>query len=91
MSEGRKIMTDWVLEAIRAHGGQAEIIEICKHVWQMHEAEIREQGDLLYEWQYEIRWAGNILRSEGALLPANQSTRGVWELCSSTSHSSSPK
>jgi hypothetical protein len=68
------------LEALRLLGGRAAILDICKKVWELHADDIRQLGDLLYEWQYEIRWAGDILRREGMLRPADISPRGIWEL-----------
>jgi len=80
MVSGRATMTDWVLEALRLLGGRAAILDICKKVWELHEKDIRASGNLMYEWQYEIRWAGDILRREGMLRPASVSPRGIWEL-----------
>jgi len=79
-ARGREVMTDWVEEALRDLGGSASIIGICRHVWNHHEQEIRKKGDLVYEWQYEIRWAGDLLRREGVIRPADVSKRGIWEL-----------
>lgn len=80
MASGRATMTDWVLEALRLLGGRATILDICKKVWELHEKDIRASGDLLYEWQYEIRWAGDILRRGGMLRRGSVSPRGIWEL-----------
>lgn len=80
MSRGREIMTDWVEQALRELGGSATILQICKHVWQSHEHDIRNEGDLIFEWQYEIRWAGDLLRRDGVIRPADGSKRGIWEL-----------
>lgn len=80
MPRGREIMTEWVAEAIRAHGGSATILDIARHVWDNREADIREVPNLLYEWQYELRWAGNLVRRDGVIRPADTSPRGVWEL-----------
>jgi hypothetical protein len=79
---GRELMTDWVMEALNAQGGRAGIRDVCKHVWMHHEPEIREAGDLMYEWQYEIRWAGDLLRRRGLMRAADDSPKGVWELAS---------
>lgn len=73
-------MTYWVVEALRALGGSASILDIARHVWNNHEADIRAAGDLLYEWQYELRWAGDLLRRDGVIHPADASPRGIWEL-----------
>lgn len=80
MGKGREIMTDWVVEALQHLGGSGTIIEIARRVWDRHESDIRETGDLLFEWQYELRWAGDILRRNGTLRPSDHSQRGVWEL-----------
>jgi hypothetical protein len=80
MSQRREIMTSWVEDAIRELGGSASILDIAKRVWQRHEHDIHREGDLLYEWQYEIRWAGDILRRQGTIRPADASPRGVWQL-----------
>ncbi len=80
MSEGRKIMTGWVVEALNQLDGRATILEIAKVIWRDKESEIRSIGDLLYEWQYELRWSGDALRKEGVLRPSEDSPRGIWEL-----------
>ena len=80
MNIDRESMSLWVVEALRILGGKGEIVEICKVVWKKHGDEIRESGDLFYTWQYEIRWAGDILRKRGEIKPADLSPRGVWEL-----------
>lgn len=80
MASGREIMTDWVVEALRQLGGRGTILDIARRVWKKHEKDIRAAGDLLYSWQYELRWAGALLRTEGVLLPAAAAPRGVWVL-----------
>ena len=80
MAQGRKIMTDWVVEALGQLGRRASILEIAKRVWLLHENDIRAEGDLLYEWQYELRWAGDMLRRDGVLRPSEDVPRGIWEL-----------
>lgn len=74
------MMTDWVVESLRSLGGKASILDISREVWKTHEKDIREGGDLLYEWQYELRWAGDLLRRKGVLRPSSEVARGVWEL-----------
>ena len=76
----REDLKDFVVEALRAHNKRASIVEICKYVWDNHEAELRSSGDLFYTWQYEIRWAGYELRKTGTLLSAGRQQKGMWEL-----------
>jgi hypothetical protein len=78
------MMKGWVLEALRSLAGQAKIIDVHKKVWEMHEEEIRKAGDLFYEWQYEIRWAADLLRREKKI----RSNRGTWEILG---HPKSPR
>ena len=80
MARARKIMTAWVVEALQQLGGRGTILDIARRVWECHESDIRAAGDLLYEWQYELRWAGDILRRNAILRPTKDVPRGVWEL-----------
>jgi len=78
--QGREILKDWVREALQDLGGKADILSICRSVWERHNQDIRETDDLFYQWQYEIRWAGNLLRQDGIIREAKSSPRGIWEL-----------
>ncbi len=69
-----------VAEAIRRNGGKATLIQIARYIWDNHESDLRASADRFYRWQYEMRWAANILRHEGRLAPAEDSPRGVWVL-----------
>ena len=82
MAKARKQITGWVVEALKDLGGSAGFLAISKHVWEHHEADIRAIEDLLYEWQYELRWSAFFLRREGILRGAKESPRGIWELSS---------
>ena len=76
----RTVMKAWVVEALNELGGEGSILEICKIVWERHGKEIQESGDSFYTWQYEIRWAGDILRKESTLLPSGKTKRKKWIL-----------
>ncbi|MEA2819449.1 MAG: hypothetical protein QOJ86_1453 [Bradyrhizobium sp.] len=71
-------LKDWVLKAIDAHGGEANLVQVSKFIWNNHEAELRGYGDAFYVWQYDMRWAAQYLRDEGLLVGADQAPRGVW-------------
>jgi hypothetical protein len=70
----------WVHEALRAHGGEAHHSVVAKHIWDHYEERLKNSGDLLYTWQYEIRWAAQRLRNAGICKPDDQTPRGVWAL-----------
>lgn len=67
-------------ESITELGGAADIVTVCKHVWDNYRVELEKSGDLFYTWQYDIRWAATELRKNGIMRPAESSARGVWEL-----------
>lgn len=73
-------LQQWILEGLDFMNGKANLLEICKYVWQHHEDDLKESGDLFYTWQYDIRWAATNLREKGKLKPAKESPRGNWEL-----------
>jgi hypothetical protein len=70
----------WIVEALQAEGGSARVVDVCKRIWQAHETDLLQSGDLFYTWQYDVRWAAHLLRREGVLKPANVSPNGIWEL-----------
>lgn len=77
----RDDITLWIVEALRSSGGSGKIVDIAKYIWEHKSEEIKaDKGNLLYTWQYEMRWAAQNLRHSGALLPAKRSKRGIWEL-----------
>lgn len=76
----RHALKGWVLEALRHIGGAASIVEVCRHVWLTHEAELRASGDLFFTWQYDIRWAAQYLRNSGRLAAVGGDRRKPWEL-----------
>lgn len=76
----RDVLKHWIVEALDAAGGGARVVDVCKHIWNNHENELRAAGDLFYTWQYEVRWAAQMLRDAGALAAASPSRRGWWEI-----------
>jgi hypothetical protein len=71
-------LAGWVIEAVAAHNGEATIVQICKYVWENHEQDLRQSGNLFYTWGYDIRWAGQWLRDNEYLQPKEACPRGVW-------------
>ena len=76
----REILKDWVVEALKAHSGRAKIFDVCKYIWENHEAEIKQSEELLYTWQYDVRWAAQQLRDSGIMKPVHGSKTRPWEL-----------
>lgn len=76
----RGVLKEWVVEALGDLGGSGRVLDVCKHVWRAHRAELEAAGDLFYTWQYDIRWAAQVLRAEGFLEAAKGDRRAPWTL-----------
>jgi len=60
------------------------VVDVAREIWQRHEADLRLSGDLFYTWQYDIRWAAQVLRNEGVLVKKEGKRSGTWDLASAT-------
>lgn len=69
-----------VVEAVKFHGGKANIVQVAEYIWEHYEKDLRHSGDLFYTWQYDMRWAANRLRRRSIIKDANISPSGIWEL-----------
>lgn len=76
----KDMLEDLIVEALNSLGGSASLIDVCRYVWTTYSVELERSGDLLFTWQYDIRWAATRLRESGALKQAGVSPKGVWEL-----------
>ena len=76
----RSDLQDWVVDALREHGGKASIVDVARSLWARHEQDLRHSGDLFYTWQYDMRWACTQLRTRKLVQPAEASEPGIWHL-----------
>lgn len=76
----KQVLVEWVEEALVKLDGSGTPVDVARVIWQIHEQDLRQQGDLFYTWQYDYRWAATKLRHAGRMKPADESPRGVWEL-----------
>ena len=76
----REDLKNAVIDAIKSHGGKATVVQVAKYIWENYEDKLRGSGDFFYKWQYETRWAANILRNEGLLEPVDATPKGVWAI-----------
>jgi hypothetical protein len=83
----KDLLTRWVVEALNVLGGEATVVEVSRWVWENKETELRANGDLLYKWQYDIRWAAQTLRNRGVLRPKDGRRGGPWQLADPKSSS----
>lgn len=76
----REDMKPWIIAGLKAHGGKARVVQVCKYIWDHYEDKIRASGNVLYTWQYDVRWAAQKLRDEGTLRPIDGNRMRPWEL-----------
>ena len=76
----REDMKGWIITCLKSRGGSGWPREVSQYVWENYEAQLRGSGDLLYTWQYDIRWAAQKLRNEGILKPVHGRRDLPWEL-----------
>lgn len=75
-------LQQWVEDALRSLGGSGTVVDVARAIWERHEADLRNSGDLFYTWQYDMRWAAQALRDTGRARPDSDTPRGRWELAS---------
>ena len=68
----RDDLMNWVYTAVKENRGRASVVTVARHIWQNHERELRDSGDLFYTWQYAMRWAAQKLRYQGRLTLADR-------------------
>ena len=73
-------LQDWVIEALEELGGSGHVVDVSKVVWRRHEPDLRASGDLFYTWQYDIRWAAQVLRDDGRLRTMAGRRNAPWQL-----------
>lgn len=65
----------WIVAALKSHGGSASLIEVARYMWTNYRADIDSSPNLLYTWQYEVRWSASELRKLGVMKSAALSPR----------------
>lgn len=68
----------WVVAALKEENGRAR--QVAKRIWERHEHDLRNSGELFYTWQYDTRWPATYLRKTGVMKSEQMSTKGIWEL-----------
>ena len=79
MKVTRDTLKEYILEALELKGPQTPN-QVSKWVWNNHSSDLRKSGDLLYSWQYDLRWA--IQRLKGDDLAAIDSSHkpSIWSI-----------
>ena len=76
----REDMKAWVISALTSLGGMAWPSEVAKFIWDHYEHELKRSGNLLYTWQYDVRWAAQSMRNSGRLKAVHGRRDLPWEL-----------
>ena len=80
MKVGKGHLQTWVVEALEDLGGSARLIDVSRKIWEHHEQDLRDSGELFFKWQDDMRWAAKELRTSGKLKKVEASRSGLWEL-----------
>jgi hypothetical protein len=76
----RKDLCDWIVEALKELNGSAQIMNVREHIWQHHQNDLINSGNLHFTWNEDIYWAATQLREKGILKNAKATSKNVWEL-----------
>ena len=76
----KDLLPELLVHCLKELEGEATIVQVCKRFWLHYEDELKHSGDLLYTWQYDIRWAATELRKAGKMIDADISPKGLWQL-----------
>lgn len=79
-SSSRASLEGWIIEALEQSGGAATLVDVTRRIWDQHQSDLEEAGDLFFTWQYDLRWAAHRLRRRRLLKAAEDSPLGRWEL-----------
>lgn len=74
----REDIKQWIILCLQEGNGSAWPREFSKYSWNNYESELKAYGDVLYTWQYDIRWAAQQLRYNGILKPVNRRRDLPW-------------
>jgi hypothetical protein len=76
----RERLAELIVEALKARGGEATVLDVHKYIWHNYESDLRAAGNIFYTWQYDTRRAAEILRNKGIMVSAAISLRSIWQL-----------
>ncbi|WP_077927657.1 hypothetical protein [Wohlfahrtiimonas populi] len=73
-------MKPWIIEALEATDGKAWPKDVARYIWEKYRKDLENSGDVLYTWQYDLRWAAQKLRLEGIMKAVDGKRNKPWEL-----------
>jgi hypothetical protein len=79
----RAEMAEWIVAALSALGGRQHFVRIAQWIWNNQEKDLRAMGDYFFIWQFEMRWAEDLLVRTGRMTK-DDGERGYWGLRGAT-------
>jgi len=85
----KKDLPDLLYNTIKSLKGRSSMMAIFREFWRTHASKLKDEDELFYTWNYDIRWAATQLRKEGRMKPAcsqenphglETSPKGIWEI-----------
>ena len=73
----KELLKKWILDALQ-DDGDSTVTEVAKHIWVNQEADLKQAGDLLYTWQYDMRWVAQELQDNHLIV--KRKTDRKWAL-----------
>ncbi len=80
MKVKRENLKTLIVEALNELGGTGYVKDIGKFIWDNYEDDIKSSDDILYTWQYDVRWAAQKLRDSSILKPVHGNRKLPWQL-----------
>ena len=63
----KQLMSEWIIEALKKHGGKAKERDLKKYIWDNYKSKIETSEFLLYNWQEVYRWTISQLRRNSSI------------------------
>ena len=73
-------MENMLIDALKHFKGPTLILDVSKYIWNKYEDDIRKSDEMLYKWQYKLRWAATMLHQKGTITMDKKGTYGLWAI-----------
>ena len=69
-----------LIDALQYFGKPTLITDVNRYIWNKYENDIRMSDEMLYKWQYQLRWAFTNLKKDGVCDFNKQGQNSLWLL-----------
>ena len=74
-----EMLEEMVIDALDVQGNSTPVA-VSKYIWDVFGSQLKASGDLLYTWQYDIRWAVQRLSKAGKVFIDTTCKPTIWSL-----------